>query len=267
MHSDDLSFSQRSLFQQGYQRYTPRELRQLDWGLRFTPAVCSTITAFALYHRQPFLLFAVAMLGLWAFFFPARHPMDLVYNHGVRHLFGAMALPPNPLQRRLACLSAGVMNLAAGALFLAEMPALALTVGLVLLVLQAIVIVSHFCTLSWMYEGLMRLLGKWQVPLDAESARHRLAGGARLVDVRSAHEFAGGSLPGALNLPLEELSQHAEALREGCTLVFCASGMRAHIATEKLRSQGVRDVHNLGSLANARAATQPLGWEVAVEGG
>lgn len=37
-----MSFQQRSLFQQGYQRFTPAELKQLEWGLRFMPAACST---------------------------------------------------------------------------------------------------------------------------------------------------------------------------------------------------------------------------------
>ena len=72
----DLSFQQKSLFQQGFQKYTPKELKQLEWGLRFTPAACSLIAAVGLYLQQPAILFAVAMLGFWAFFFPAGHPMQ-----------------------------------------------------------------------------------------------------------------------------------------------------------------------------------------------
>ena len=68
----ELSFQQKSLFQQGYQHYSAQELKQLEWGLRFTPAVCSSITAYGLYAQQPWILFLVGLLGMWAFFFPAE---------------------------------------------------------------------------------------------------------------------------------------------------------------------------------------------------
>ncbi len=256
MNDDCMTFQQRSLFQQGYQRYTPGELRQLEWGLRFTPAACSLIAAYGLLTQQPPVLFAVAVLGFWAFFFPAAHPMDLIYNHLVRPLFGAVRLPANPLQRRLACLSAGIMNLAAGILFLVEMPVAAYVVGITLLILQAIVITTHFCTLSWMYEGLMRMLGKWQLPVADSTARKLLAEGAGLVDVRSQNEFAAGSVEGAHNFPLEELDELADRMKEGTWLLFCASGMRSHIATEKLHAMGLRNIHNLGSLERVRSIVE-----------
>jgi len=55
-------------FQQDYQHFTPIELKQLQWGLRFTPLVCSLMTAYALYYQLPTLLLFVAGLGIWAFF-------------------------------------------------------------------------------------------------------------------------------------------------------------------------------------------------------
>ena len=248
----DMSFQQRSLFQQGFQRFTPKELKQLEWGLRFTPAACSLIAAYGLYSQQPYLLFAVAALGIWAFFLPAAHPMDLLYNHAIRPLFGAVKLPENPLQRRLACLSAGMMNIAAGVLFMLELPMAAIIVGASLLALQAIVIFTHFCTLSWMYEGVMRMLGKWQKPLDETEAQQMLSSGAKLVDVRSQNEFAKDSLPGAINLPLEDIEHLIEEFKEGICLLFCNSGTRSHIASEKLKQLGVDEVFNLGDLNRAK---------------
>ena len=248
----DLSFQQKSLFQQGFQKYTPKELKQLEWGLRFTPAACSLIAAVGLYLQQPAILFAVAMLGFWAFFFPAGHPMDMLYNSAIRPLFGAVHLPANPFQRRLACLSAGAMNVMAGVLFLAGFPVAALVVGISLLILQAIVITTHFCTLSWMYEGLMRMLGKWHKPVEIDNARQLLQGGAKLVDVRSPGEFARGSLEGAVNIPLEDLQDHVGFLETLECLLFCASGTRSHIATEKLKSFGHNKVYNLGPMERAQ---------------
>lgn len=250
--SCDLSFQQRSLVQQGYQRYTQPELKQLEWGLRFTPAVCSLIAAYGLFTHQPFVLFGVAVLGIWAFFFPAGHPMDMIYNHLVAPVVGAVKLPENPFQRRLACFSAGLMNIAAGTLFLLGFPTAAIVVGVSLLALQAIVIFTHFCTLSWMYEGLMRLIGKWQVPVSEEKAKDLIKQGAILIDVRSQNEFARDSLQGARNLPLEELPQHVEQFKQGHCLLFCNSGTRSYIATEKLKAQGINNVYNLGGLDRAQ---------------
>ncbi|MDP5052491.1 MAG: DUF4395 family protein, partial [Congregibacter sp.] len=128
--TEKMSFQQKGLFQQGYQEYSPSQLKQLEWGLRFTPFVCSVITAYGLFTAQPAVLFAVSFLGIWAFLAPAAHPMDLLYNHAIRHLVGAVALPENPFQRRLACLAAGVMNCVAAVLFMLELPNAALGVGL-----------------------------------------------------------------------------------------------------------------------------------------
>lgn len=248
----NLSFQQRSLFQQGFQRYTPAELKQLEWGLRFTPAACSLIAAYGLLTQQPLVLFLVALLGIWAFVFPAGHPMDLIYNHVIAPVAGSVRLPKNPFQRRLACFSAGVMNSIAATLFIYDMPFAAIIVGISLLALQAIVIFTHFCTLSWMYEGVMRLLGQWHQPVDEFEARLMLKDGVTIVDVRSQNEYAKESIQGALNLPLEELEQHIETFKKDKCLLFCNSGTRSHIATEKLKEFGVDDIYNLGDFNRAK---------------
>ena len=255
--SNGFSFQQRSLIQQGYKRYNSQELKQMQWGLRFTPAVCSLITAFALIYQLPMVLFAVAGLGVWAFFFPAKHPMDLLYNHAVRHVFGSVSLPENPFQRRLACFAAGIMNSIAAVLFLLQLPVAALAVGISLLVLQTIVIFTHFCTLSWMYEGVMRMFGKWIQPVEVNEARSLLNQGAVLIDVRSPNEFASQPVAGAINLPLEELDTHVEKFRDSTCLLFCRSGARSHIAQQKLARHGIEDVFNVGALSRAIEVAQP----------
>ena len=72
--NNDLSFQQRSLFQQGYQHYTSDELRQMQWGLRFTPTACTTMTVIALIYQLPWLAYLVSCLGLLAFLLPSAHP-------------------------------------------------------------------------------------------------------------------------------------------------------------------------------------------------
>jgi rhodanese-related sulfurtransferase len=254
--SDQMTFQQKSLFQQGYQQYSPSELKQLEWGLRFTPLVCSVIAAYGLFTAQPGVLFAVSVLGIWAFLAPAAHPMDLLYNHGVRHITHAVALPENPFQRRLACLAAGLMNFTAAVLFILELPVAALAVGITLLLLQAIVITTHFCALSWIYEGLMRMFGKWTAPLSLAEAEALFAAGAKLIDVRSQSEYARDAIAGAINLPLEQLEQHIDDLRHDQCLLYCSSGTRSHIATKKLRKSGHGNIYDLGSRSRASTLLQ-----------
>lgn len=248
----DLSFQQKNLFQQGYQSYSPQELSQIEWGLRFTPSVCSLITVYGLMTMNPYVLMVVAVLGMWAFFFPAGHPMDLIYNHGVRHAFGAVKLPPNPFQRRLACFAAGIMNTMAAVFFLAGMTMSAYITGGILLVLQVIVIFTHFCTLSWIYEGLMRMIGKWSLPVEEITAKKLIDEGAIIIDVRGPDEFAKEHLNSARNLPLDEIESHVKFLEQHPALLYCASGTRSQIAKQKLHKLGVKNVYNLGSLTRAR---------------
>lgn len=252
----NMTFQQRSLLQQGYQCYSASELKQLEWGLRFTPAVCATIALVGLVYQLPGLLMLVSALGIWAFFFPGKHPMDLIYNHGVRHLFGAVKLPENPFQRRLACLAAGIMSAAIAGLFLAGMPIAALVVGVMLLSLQAIVITTHFCTLSWMVEGLMRAMGKWKKPVDLKLARDMMDDGAVLVDVRSPSEFARDGLQEAVNLPLETLEDCLDSIRDNTLLLFCNSGARSQMAADKLVAAGVGNVFNVGAFGRAKTLVE-----------
>jgi rhodanese-related sulfurtransferase len=247
-----LTFQQRSLVQQGYKNFSQKELKELEWGLRFTPSVCAMIALYGLVTAQPMVLFFVAAMGYWAFWAPAAHPMDLLYNHVVRKLLGAAKLPPNPIQRRLACLSAAVMNTASGAFFLIGTPTFAYCMGGTLLFFQVIVIFTHFCALSWMYERATKILGSWKGPLSEEEAHQFLASGAKVIDVRSPPEFAEKHLDGVLNFPLETLQNNLDALPKGVLLLHCKSGMRSNMAMNLLKKNGREEVHNLGNFARAK---------------
>ncbi|MBL8088348.1 MAG: rhodanese-like domain-containing protein [Chthonomonas sp.] len=60
----------------------------------------------------------------------------------------------------------------------------------------------------------------------------------RLVDVRSPGEFAAGHVPGAVNVPLEELGTRLVDLGTGPIALLCQSGQRAGIACEQLANFG-----------------------------
>ncbi len=83
----------------------------------------------------------------------------------------------------------------------------------------------------------------------AEAARwleaHR---GARIVDVRSAGEFARGALEGAQWVPLEELATSEEVGgwdRGAALLVYCAGGYRSRQAVERLQARGFVKIQHL----------------------
>ena len=72
--------------------------------------------------------------------------------------------------------------------------------------------------------------------------------GATVLDVRTAAEFARGHLPGARNVPLEELpGRRPEVTRlPGPVLVCCASGRRSRRAA-RLLAEARSDVIDAGS--------------------
>lgn len=220
--------------------------------MRFTPTVCTAMTITALTLQLPWLALFVSALGLWAFFFPAAHPMDLIYNYGVRHLLGATKLPPNPLQRRLACLSAGIMNFVVGLAFLLAWNGTAYIIGGILVVLQLIVITTHFCVLSWLYEGIMRAFGKWREPISSKEAYQYFQNGAQIIDVRDPNEFADEHLKQAINIPVDAIEQEADKWLNKPVLLYCASGFRSQIALGKFHQHGHTQAFDMGSIARSR---------------
>ena len=79
--------------------------------------------------------------------------------------------------------------------------------------------------------------------------------GEILVDVRSAAEFDAGAIPGAINIPLDELRARLPELRPAPLVVHCQVGQRGHTAARLLRQHGF-DVRNLdGGYATWRAGT------------
>ena len=67
-----------------------------------------------------------------------------------------------------------------------------------------------------------------------------------LVDVRTANEFTGGHLPGAINVPLSEISRRTDDIpADKPVVVVCATGNRSKSAAGKLTNAGFDTVYNL----------------------
>mgnify|MGYP001204516464 CR=1 FL=1 len=68
-----------------------------------------------------------------------------------------------------------------------------------------------------------------------------------IVDVRTEEEFLEGNVIGSLNIPLHEVMDRIEELKEMQPLVLCCrSGQRSGKAMEYLKSQGFDKAYNGG---------------------
>jgi molybdopterin/thiamine biosynthesis adenylyltransferase/rhodanese-related sulfurtransferase len=76
-----------------------------------------------------------------------------------------------------------------------------------------------------------------------------------LVDVREPAEWAAGVLPGAILLPLAQVSELPVA-RDARIVLYCAAGARSAAGAERLRAAGFTDVADLDG--GIRAWTGPL---------
>ncbi|MEV6940462.1 rhodanese-like domain-containing protein [Streptomyces sp. NPDC051172] len=93
---------------------------------------------------------------------------------------------------------------------------------------------------------------------QAHGLLHRLT----VIDVRTPGEYASGHLPGALNIPLDQLRHGLPDIRQaaerGDVLVVCASGARSQNACKLLAEQGIPAATLTGGTAAWAAAGHDL---------
>ncbi len=102
-------------------------------------------------------------------------------------------------------------------------------------------------------NGYMRPL-YWR---DVQNAEEK---NAMLIDVRTPDEFALGTIPGAVNIPLDDLRERLSEIPTDRPLwLFCGVGLRGYLASNILRGHGFEDVWNLiGGLKTYNAATAKI---------
>ena len=76
-----------------------------------------------------------------------------------------------------------------------------------------------------------------------------------LVDVRGPLEYELDHLPGARNIPLEEIADNLDEFKtlENPVVLYCRSGNRSGIALNILKQQGISQVYNGGSIENMQS--------------
>lgn len=74
----------------------------------------------------------------------------------------------------------------------------------------------------------------------------RISSETILIDVRTTDEYSLGSIPGAINIPVDELrSRLSELPKNKPIVVTCAVGLRGYLAYRILVQHGYKDVRNL----------------------
>jgi rhodanese-related sulfurtransferase len=85
-----------------------------------------------------------------------------------------------------------------------------------------------------------------QMPVDELHDRIAESASLQVVDVRRPGEYAGGHVPGAINITLAHLEQEVARLNsDRPTAVICASGYRSSTATSILERRGFSQLFNI----------------------
>ena len=96
--------------------------------------------------------------------------------------------------------------------------------------------------------GILDIFKKTDMNQAVETCRN--TPGAVLIDVRSPAEFAGGHIPGSINLPIQALQRSEDQLGDpdAPIYVYCQSGARSSRAARLLEVMGYSQVTDLGGI-------------------
>ncbi|UII23857.1 DUF4395 family protein [Fulvivirga ligni] len=239
----------RFLLQQGYLTCNLSELENINHRVKIMPAFCMVVTALGIALNLPVLNFGMLILGVSGFFSKKSHPLDLFVSKVTQAFKGDDFVPSNPLPRRIACITGAFFNLLIGIALVLDMYVLSIILGGILVVLQVIVITTHFCMASWVFEKMSTYLES-TANITVQEARELRMRGALLIDVRTPSEYQKKLIAGALNIPFQMLDQHT-AFHNKEVIIYCNSGMRSKEAVNIINSRGWAKAYNLGNLKNA----------------
>ena len=223
---------------QGYVGVGERTLADLQFGLRFSPALCATGVALGAALASPLILLVMTATAVIGAATP-RHPFDWLFNYGVRYALGKPAIPRNGAPRRFSCAVGSVWLAAAALAFLAGWDLVGYALGASMAGMAAFVAVTHICLPSLAYTRLFERVG--DVPeISAEEAFSRLGQGAVVIDVRDRDFWAAGHVTGARRFSIDELPVCCATLDPDATvLVVCQSGVMSLKAARILRERGI----------------------------
>ncbi|MGY1679928.1 DUF4395 family protein [Geodermatophilus sp. SYSU D01176] len=145
-------FTDNNLNEQGFEYLDQEAKSRYALPLRFTPAVATTLVVIGLVLRSPAWLASMALVALSGALFPRGMVIDLVYNFGVRHLFGAPPLPPTPKPRRFSYVLSASALTGSALSFAFELPVLGFVLGGFVVLGAATLTTTLWCLGSWIYR-------------------------------------------------------------------------------------------------------------------
>jgi len=100
-------------------------------------------------------------------------------------------------------------------------------------------------------------------PVTQEALMSRLGSGATapfVLDVRSPEEFASGHVPGAVNIPHDQIAARlAEVPKDRDVVLYCRSGRRTALAGQVLADNGYTRLKHLeGDIAAWQERQRPM---------
>ncbi|OUL58661.1 rhodanese-like domain-containing protein [Pseudoalteromonas ulvae] len=109
-------------------------------------------------------------------------------------------------------------------------------------IVSTLLFCSVLLTSSLCYADITPLITQEQFLKSQQSSN------ISIIDVRSVEEFNDGHIPGAINIPHNQIQDHLElllTLQRQPVVVYCRSGRRAAIAEKAMAELGLKDVHHL----------------------
>lgn len=75
---------------------------------------------------------------------------------------------------------------------------------------------------------------------------------ATIIDVRTLEEFSAQHVPGAINIPVDQLSTRIDEVRNmpKPIVAYCRSGNRSGLAVSIMKQNGIADALNGGSIVD-----------------
>ncbi len=150
------TFTKSNLNKQGFGKLNDEAKTRYRLALRFTPGVATVLIVIGLLLQSPIWLGSTALVALSGALLPSGMLIDLVYNLGVRHFFGAPPLPPTPRPRKFSYLISATFLAGSAVSFYFGLSVLGFILGGMVVIGAAILTTTLWCLGSWWYRLIFR---------------------------------------------------------------------------------------------------------------
>ncbi len=148
---NDITISARDRIEaQGFVGLDDHTLSQINYWLRFAPAICMVWTAIGTVRASAAVLWALVPFAALGALLPG-HPFDVFYTYGFRRITAGPRLPRYPLPRRFACLMATAMLAGAAAGFQSGYTSVGYALGWFMVGAAFVNVATGFCIPSFIH--------------------------------------------------------------------------------------------------------------------